>query len=84
MSGGGQVVELRPVLAADLDHVAEALGGDQRGARPGPLEQGVGGHRHAVGEGLGLLDPRGPQGGHHPLGLVTGRRGHLAGHQAPA
>ena len=45
-----QVVEVRPVLAADLDHVPEALGGDQRDARAAPLEQRVGGDCRAVRE----------------------------------
>ena len=37
-------------LVADLEDVAEALGDHQRGAREAQLEQGVGGHRRAVGE----------------------------------
>src|SRR6266542_4346036 len=32
-----QVVERRPVLTADLKQVTEALGGDERDARPPPL-----------------------------------------------
>ncbi len=77
----GQVVQRGPVLAADLDHVPEALGGDQRGGRAAPLEQGVRGHGGAVGDRLdrravelGRLDRR-----EHPDRLVAGRRGHLRG-----
>ena len=44
------VVERRPVLAADLDDVGEALGGHQRDRRAPPLEQRVGGDRGAVGQ----------------------------------
>ena len=46
----GGVVERGPVLPADLDDVAEALGGDERDRGRLPLQQGVGGDRGAVGE----------------------------------
>ena len=45
-----QVVERGPVLAADLDHVAEALGRDERGAGAAPLEQRVRRDRRPVRE----------------------------------
>ena len=45
-----EAVERRPVLAGDLEQVGEAGGGDQGGARPAALEQGVGAHGHPVGE----------------------------------
>ena len=44
------VVEVRPDLAADLQHVAEALGGDERGPWGLALDQGVGGDGGAVDE----------------------------------
>ena len=49
------VVERRPDLAADLQHVAEALRGDERGARGLAFDQGVGGDGgavHEVGDGV--------------------------------
>ena len=51
-------VELGPVLAADLEQVGEAAGGDQRRAGAAFLEQGVGADRHPVGEGLDLVRAR--------------------------
>ncbi len=57
-SGGGpdaaQLIQVGPCLAAELDHVGEAVRGDQRRARRAVLEQGVGGDGHAVGEALHL------------------------------
>ena len=57
VSGAGAVdvqgVEARPVLAADQEHVAEALGGDERDRLAGPLEQGVGGDGRAVDDPAG-------------------------------
>ena len=64
--GGAQPVEIGAGLAAKLDEVAEALGGDERGARRVPLEQGVGRHGRAVGEGLDLAG-RGAGGGEREL-----------------
>src|SRR5680860_62207 len=81
---GGQVVEGETVLTADLDHVAEPLSGDERGAYAFSLEQGVGRDGRAVRERLDVrlvhaevLDP-----GKHPLGLL-GSAGHLRGNDAP-
>ena len=68
-----------PVLAADLEQVGEALGRDQRRARPAFLQQRVGADGHPVGEGLDLAGlGAGPREhrrdrAHHPLRL--GRRG---------
>src|SRR5204863_2810625 len=47
---GLQVVDLGPRLAADLQQVLEAGGGDERDLAAAPLDQGVGRHRGAVGE----------------------------------
>ena len=55
---GLQVVEIRPVLAADLEQVAEALGGDEAGRDAAVLDQRVGGDRGAVAE-IGDLGRRG-------------------------
>ena len=44
------VVQHRPVLPSDQQHVAEAGGGNQRGARPLPLQQGVDGDGRPVDE----------------------------------
>ena len=53
-SGAGpraaRAVQLRPRLARELEHVGEALGGQQRRARAALLEQGVRGDGHAVTE----------------------------------
>ena len=50
--GAAQVIQVRAVLASQLDHVGEAVGGEQRGPRRAALQQRVGGDRHAVGEAL--------------------------------
>ncbi len=42
-----EIEELRALLGADLEHVAEAAVGDQQRGRAAPLEQRVGGHRGA-------------------------------------
>ena len=60
------VVELVHPHAADLEDVAEALGGDEPGGRAGAGDDGVGGHRRPVGEGP---DRRG---GHPVLGQRLG------------
>ena len=41
---------MRARLAAEREHVGEAVGGDQRGARDTALQQRVGGDGHAVRE----------------------------------
>ena len=58
-----QVVEVGAVAARDLQHVAKALGGDQRGLRARPLRDGVDDGRpavdeviHGVGVELRLID----------------------------
>jgi hypothetical protein len=57
---GEPVVELRPVLAADLQHIAEAFGGDEGRLRPAVFEEGVRGHGRAVDDPLDLTkgDPQ--------------------------
>ena len=50
---GPLVVERRPVLAGDLDHVGEAPVGDEGDDRPPPFEEGVGGDGRPVGQQLG-------------------------------
>ena len=77
-----QTVELRPVLAPERDHVGETLRSHECGPRHAPLEQGVGGDRHPMGEladlvrgGAGLVE-RGVDRRHHALGLD--RRGSWA------
>ncbi len=52
-----QAVQVRAVLAAELDHVGEARRGEQRGARRAALQQRVRGDRHAVREALDVLAP---------------------------
>ena len=75
-AGGVEGVEVGPRLAADHERVAEALGGDQRGARAAAREQRVGGDRGAVHHlprrPPGLGDP-----GEHGARGVVGRRGAL-------
>jgi len=50
-----ELVQVRAVLPAQLDHVRESGRGDQRGARRAALQQGIGRHRHSVGEALDIL-----------------------------
>src|SRR5439155_1360087 len=76
---GAQAVEVGAVLAAERDEVREAGGGDERGAGHLALEERVGGHRHAVREGLDVgrvavraLERRAHR-GHHAARLVAGR-----------
>ena len=56
--GGAQLVEVRPVLAGELDHVGEAGGREQRGARGAALEQRVRRDGHAVREALDVAGAR--------------------------
>ena len=74
-------VQVGAVLASDVEHVAEALGGDQRRAGAALLEQGVGAHGHPVGEGLDLagtgagpLQGRLHRGEHSPRLVIRGGR----------
>src|SRR6267142_2736856 len=80
-----EVVESREAQAADLEQVAKALGGQEPGARPAPLQDRVGGHRGAVDD---LADLGRRDGGlrgqllharDDGLGVVGGGRQHLAG-----
>ena len=50
-----QIVEIGAVAACDLEHVAEALGGDQRGLRAGPLGDRVDHRGSAMDEVVHLL-----------------------------
>ncbi len=73
-------VELRPVLAADLDDVLEALVGHEDDPGPPALEERVGGDRgsmeeHEVDPALQDL----PDALQHGPGGVVGRGGHLQG-----
>jgi len=78
-----QPVEVRPVLAADLQQVGEAAGRHQRRPRPAFLEQGVGADRHPVGERLDVSSRAfgSPQHGldrlHHPRRLLAWSGGDL-------
>ncbi len=84
-SGLAQPIEVRPVLSRQLDHVGEAGGGEQRGARGVALQQRVGGDGHAVREALDFMRVRaGPREDlahrrEHGDGLIGGRRGELGG-----
>ena len=44
----GQLVELVAVLPANIQNLGEAFGGNQRGRREPPLDDGVGSHRRAM------------------------------------
>ena len=85
-----QAVERGARLAPQLEDVAEALGGHERRAGSGPLEEGVGSHGHPVAEardvGGAHARPleRHEDGGHHALALIVRRRGDLRRHQPPA
>jgi hypothetical protein len=70
-------------LAAQHQHVGEALGGEERRAGAAPFEEGIGGRGGAVGEaGVGRHVERGQALGH---GLVLRRGGgHLAHAQRAA
>jgi hypothetical protein len=80
-----EAVEVGPVLAAYLEQVGEAAGGDERRPRPAFLQQGVGGDGHPVGEDLDVARRgTGPaqhrlDRAHHPGRLLPRRRRHLGG-----
>ena len=46
----GEVILVVAALGRDIERVAKAVGGDQRGARAAPLDDRVGGERRAVDE----------------------------------
>ena len=87
-------IELRAVLAPDLEQVLEARGGHERDARALPLEQRVGRDRRAVphsGPGprrpaarARVCDPEPGQALEHRALGSRGRRGELERHDAPA
>ena len=58
---GAQAVELRPVLAGELEEVGEALGRDERRARAVALEQRVRRDGHPVGERADVAPARRPR-----------------------
>ncbi len=80
-----QAVEMRARLARELDHVGEAVGGDERRARGAPLQQRVGGDGHAVREALHVGGLRAgarqheAHGVEHGARLIAGRGGDLGG-----
>ncbi len=84
-----QAVQVGARLAAELDEVLEALGGDERGPRALALQQRVGGDGGPVGEGPDLVGARvralqrGGDRRQHALGLVA-RRGRRLGGDEPA
>jgi hypothetical protein len=65
----GEVVQVGPVRPADLEHVAEAAGGHERGHRAGPLGHGVDDDGGAVNErrDAGGRHSRPAKRGEHPL-----------------
>ena len=78
-----QLVQARARLAGELEHVGEALGGDQCSAGGAALEQRVGCDCHAVreqldvpGVGAGALEHE-AHGSEHPHGLLVRGRGYL-------
>ena len=67
-----QVVERRPGLPRNLDHVTEALGGEESRPRAAPLEERVRRDRRPVRDRADQrrLDPRRRDRRHHAYGLV--------------
>ncbi len=80
-----QAIQVRARLARELEHVGEAVGGDQRGACGMPLQQRVGGDGHAVREAAHIRRLRAcalehqRDGVEHGRGLLSGRGGDLRG-----
>jgi hypothetical protein len=70
---GERVVERGSILAADLEHVLVALGGDQGDDRAASLQQRVGGDGRAVRQPLDGTHHR-ERRRHRPAGIVGGRR----------
>ena len=85
--GRAEAIELRAVLAGDVEQVGEPAGRDQRRAGAALLEQRVGADGHPVGEASYPVRARpGPLQGRvdrlqHPHRLVLGRRRRLRGVQ---
>jgi hypothetical protein len=65
----GEVVQIGTVGATDLQHIAEAPGGDERGGHPPALGDRVDDDGRPVDEALDRIrgHPRAPQSRHHPL-----------------
>ena len=74
-----EVVHVGPVAAADLEHVAEAARGDERGQGTGALGERVDDDRRAVDEVSDALEPdlAGRQAREHALGQTRRRRRRL-------
>ena len=87
-SAGLEAVELGAVLTGQLDHIGEALGGDECRPCGVTLQERVGTDGHAVGEPLDVLglgarlgqDRR--DGGEYAAGLVLGGGGGFGGDEA--
>ena len=75
-----EVVGVGAVDPPDLVDIAKALGGDERGAGPGPLENRVHRDGRAVQEypGCGVVGPRSPDARGDALHEARGRRENLA------
>ena len=80
-----EIVLVVAALGRDIEHVAEAIGGDQRGLGAAPLDDGVGRKRGAMNEDVDVADmgTRVSENETHPvehrlLGPLR-RRQHLAG-----
>lgn len=76
---GGEVVQRGAILAAQEEQVAEPFRDAERYARPGALEQSVGGHRGAVDETRHVGASELLQRCQHPQALVGRCAEHLAG-----
>ena len=77
------IIKVPAGLPADLQHVPKPLGCDERGARPLPFEQRVGGHGRAMDDGIAGGRGQSPQPFQHRLCRIRGSREHLEGLQAP-
>ena len=51
-----EIILVVAAFGADIEHVAEALGRDQRGLGPSPLDDGIGRERRAVNEDVDVAD----------------------------
>ena len=73
---GAEPVEVRAILAAQVEHVLEALGRHERRPRAAPLQQRVRRDRRPVREPLELAGTDCGRRGEHRL-LLVARRRHL-------
>jgi hypothetical protein len=81
---GLQRIDIGPLLAADLEHVLEARGGDQRDPRALPLEQRIGRHRGAMTHARAAAGPGARESLEHGLRRVAGRGRDLERHALAA